>query len=374
MTWLRDKFTKTIEATKRRIALPLAPKVNKHGRSSDCTTPRSIVVFRQGENPSFSYFLEERLHFYHASIQVYERCLDDEIADINPVGCFVVICRYLGARQLNWIERNADQLAGVGIFIDDDVLGIVLDWDTPLPYRAKLIRFHLWPLRRLNSHLDIVWASTPTLVNVLGSNGAAVRLLPPLPTSADALPMKATEPNHRLIIGYHATGIHRGEHTFLKPIIREILSRHKNVIFEVTADGRNARIWEDRSLPESRLRVMPPVPWKEFARRSRQSPVDIALVPLLDSRINRARADTKRIDVSRMGAAGIYSNSEVYGRNRVAGEIFVENDRAAWIAAIQALLSSEFARETARSATLRAVERMRAAEPTIPGLFQVESK
>lgn len=350
------------------------PRPRTHRSTFAEAVPRSIVVFRQGENPSFSYFLEERLHFYNARMPVDVRCLDDDIADIDPEGCFVIICRYLGTRQMNWIERHAAHLAGVGMFIDDDVSGIVLDRVTPLRYRAKLARLHLWPLRRLNSHLDIVWASTPTLVNLLESNGAVVRLLPPLPTGTDVLPTKRTERDHSLIIGYHATGIHRAEHIFLKPIIDEILSRYENVIFEVTAGGRNANIWQDKKSTKSRLRILPPLPWKEFALRSRHSPVDIALVPLLDGRINSARADTKRIDVSRMGAAAIYSNSEVYSRNRVTGEMLVENNHAAWIAAIQALLNSESARETARLATFRAVERMCAAERSIPGLLQVELK
>ncbi|KQW51011.1 hypothetical protein ASD02_32275 [Ensifer sp. Root1252] len=314
------------------------------------------------------------MHFYSARIPVNVRCLDHDITGINPEGCFVIICRYLGWRQLNWIERHAAQLAGVGMFIDDDVSAIVLDQNTPLPYRAKLARLHLWPLRRLNAHLDIVWAATPALVSVLESNGAVVRLLPPLPTGSDVRPAKRTTRNYSLTIGYHATGIHRGEHAFLKPIIDEILSRHENIIFEVTAGGRNASIWQDKKPADSRLRILPPLPWKEFALRSRHSPTDIALVPLLDGRINSARADTKRIDVSRMGAAAIYSNSEVYRRNQSAGEMLVENDYRAWIAAIETLVNSESAREIARAATLMTVERMRAAEPTIPGLFQAEAK
>ncbi|MNT92500.1 hypothetical protein D3C72_2337980 [compost metagenome] len=75
-----------------------------------------------------------------------------------------------------------------------------------------------------------------------------------------------------------------------------------------------------------------------------------------------------------MGAAAIYSDSEVYGRNQSAGEMLVENDHAAWIAAIQTLVNSESAREIARAATLKAVERMRAAEPTIPGLLRAEAE
>ncbi|MBM3094842.1 hypothetical protein GFB56_29285 [Ensifer sp. T173] len=365
MTWLEDQFHNTVGA--------LLPQPRTRRSTFTEAVARSIVVFRQGENPSFSYFLEERLRFYDARIPVNVRCLDHDIADINPEGCFVIICRYLGWRQVKWIERHAAKLAGVGMFIDDDVSAIVLDSDTPLPYRVKLARLHLWPLRRLNAHLDIVWAATPTLVRVLESNGAVVRLLPPLPTGTDVLPAMRTGNDHCLIIGYHATGIHRAEHAFLKPIIDEILSRHENVIFEVTADRRNATIWQNKKSTESRLRILPPLPWKEFALRSRHSPADIALVPLLDGRINSARADTKRIDVSRMGAAAIYSNSEVYSRNQSEGEMLVENNPAAWIAAIQTLLNSKSAREAARSATFKAVERMRAAQPNIPGLLQVES-
>lgn len=358
----------TVSAVRAKLGA-LLPQPKTRSSSFTAVAPRSIVVFRQGPNPSFSYFLEERLRYYGAHIPVSVRCLDDDITDIEPTGCFIIICRYIGARLLKWIERHVAQLAGVGIFIDDDVSGIMLDIDAPLSYRAKLARFHLWPLRRLNPHLDIVWAPTPTLVELLKTNGTVVRLLAPLPSASDSLPLGLSPRAGRLVIGYHATGIHYAEHVFLKPIVSEILLRHPNVVFEVSANGRNARVWRDKRFDQSRLRILPTLPWEEFSQRSRDCPVDIALVPLLDKRINMVRADTKRIDVCRMGAAAIFSKSDAYALNQHPDEILIENDHDAWIAAIELLMVSEERRKIARLATFNAAEQMRSLDPTIPGLL-----
>jgi len=335
--------------------------------------PRSLIVFTKGENPTFSYYLEERLRFYRAHMPVTVRCIqEDYLDDLKPDGAFVIICRYLRDRQTNWIKRNGERFAGIGLLIDDDVPGLVLGADAEVAHRARLACLHLWPLWRLTNHLDLVWASTPALARLLASGGCAVRVMQPLPTEWHSTPAEpALHPPAEVVIGFHATGVHAAEHQFLEPIISEILSRHDGVVFEVSAESRAVRIWK-KGLPDAKIRVRPILPWNEFARQSRQYPVDIALVPLLDKPINHVRSDTKRIDVSRMGAAAVFSDMETYSRNRHPGELLVDNSQAAWIAAIESLIASPDARAAARRATEGAVAEMRSADPAIPGVLVPE--
>ncbi len=66
---------------------------------------------------------------------------------------------------------------------------------------------------------------------------------------------------------------------------------------------------------------------------------DIALAPLLAGRtINDSRADTKRIDTSRMGAgAAIFSRCTTFARCAVAGEFHIGNTMEEWLMAIDQL-------------------------------------
>lgn len=347
----------------------LVPGVKtRQGEFSD-VRPRSIIAFRKGSNPTFSYYLDARLQFYGQNMPVTIRCIDrDDLTNLDPAGAFVVVCRYLRTAHVNWILRNAHQLAGVGLFMDDDVSGILLSTQAPFSYRAKLVQLHLRPLLRLGNCLDVLWASTPPLASLLASNGSAVRLLPPLPSKAVVAPDDAARSSAELSIGFYATGIHAAEHTFLKPIVAEILTRYANVTFEVSASGRHARDWQNDLPKGCTVRIRPMLPWEEFVTYSREHPTDIVLVPLLNGRVNISRADTKRIDVCRMRAAAVFSDSEPYRRNRQPAEILVKNEHGSWVDAIESLIKSPEKRAAARSATFAAVEQMTRREPTIPGL------
>jgi len=349
---------------------PMMPRPRTRKNKFADISPRSLIVFTKGENPTFSYYLEERLRFYRSHMPVTVRCIQENcLADLEPDGAFVIICRYLRAKQTNWIKRNAERFAGVGLLIDDDVSGLVLGADAGMAHRVRLARLHLWPLWRLTNHLDLIWASTPALAKRLESDGCAVRVMQPLPTEQHSTPAPLPlYPTADVVIGFHATGVHAAEHQFLEPIISEILSRHDGAVFEVSAENRTARRWKS-ILPNAKLRIRPVLPWNEFACQSRQHPIDIALVPLLDKPINHVRSDTKRIDVSRMSAAAVFSDMETYSRNRHSGELMVDNNQEAWIKAIESLIESSDIRASARRATADAVAEMRSADPTIPGVL-----
>ncbi len=83
-------------------------------------------------------------------------------------------------------------------------------------------------------------------------------------------------------------------------------------------------------------------------------------MPLLRSRANRARAGTKRIDVARLGGAGVFSASPAYGSGEGSDEVIIPNRRRLWIAAILTLIDDAEARAKAAAATRRAVEAMAA--------------
>lgn len=352
------------------IILQLLPRVKTRRSHFDGAYARSLVVFTKGANPTFSYYVAERLRRLKSEIPIKIHNIDDkDLSTIDPEGAFVIICRYLRHAQINWIKRHGARLAGVGLLIDDDVRNLVVRSDAGLLYRTRLIRFHLWALSRINSQLDIIWASTPALADTLADTGCFTTVLSPLPGIECTTRDEVRSAERPLVISFQATSIHSAEHLFLRPIVSDILSRYPEVVFEVSADSKNEKIWRDITLHQSRIRIRPTIGWTEFLETTRQESVDIALVPLVSNLTNRVRSDTKRIDVARLGAAAVFSDVEAYARRRVIGEVLVQNNVENWISAIEGLITSPQRRAVARQATMDAVAKMRNETASFPGIL-----
>ena len=323
-----------------------------------------IIVFARLPNPSFDYYCAARML---ASGAPPATVVDIRGAMPEPDqarGAFVIICRYISGSALGWIERNEASLAGVAYFTDDDVSTFVLSSDAKLGYRFFLFSLALWPLRRLNKVLDRLYVSTPALAEAFAE--ASPFVLPPAPPKS----MWASRDRHKdpakpLTILFHAKAIHDTEHAFLAPILREVMARRPGLAVEISGDERSLVHWQGLS----GVTITPEIPWPAYVETTRLDGADIVLVPLLASPANANRSDTKRIDIARMGAAGIFSASRAYGDADGSGEIILPNDPARWIAAIIGLIDDGEQRARAAAATLQKVEAMTVrAEPGFPGL------
>ncbi|OKP70668.1 hypothetical protein BTE77_26335 [Ensifer adhaerens] len=276
-------------------------------------------------------------------------------------GTFLVVCRYASLAMLNWLDRHEGQISGVALLVDDDIPALVTGSEASLPYRFFLFRKALVPLPRLSRHLDIIWASTDTLAGRIGNDGT---VLPPAPPLEMCMSRQHDRDGHQVKIAYHATSIHNKEHVFLRPIVADVLQRCPRAHFEVVADGGAARMWSGME----RVRVVKPLAWDEYLRETSQTHVDILLVPLLDSLVNRSRSDAKRIDAARMGAAPIYSASNAYGRCCVTEELRIPNTFEDWVHHVLLLINDTASRQThAAIAKERAIAMSLRAEA---GLFE----
>ncbi|WJH39065.1 hypothetical protein N7E02_19445 [Aliirhizobium terrae] len=273
---------------------------------------------------------------------------------------FVVICRYVTSQQLRWIEQSRPLLAGVVLFVDDDLASIVSGCDGTLRYKLRLIRVGIRPLLRLNKMLDAVWVSTSELSRRFERPGHVPLVVAPFPEMFQpSLTHNKENSQKPLKLVYHATGIHHREHDFLRPIVMRAMEQHTSLHFEVIADGKLAEEWQKLDLPKDRFKLRSGLSWPDYVSFTATEPADIALVPLLDSRTNNCRSDTKRIDVARMKAAAIFSKSETFDRCATDGELHVENTPDAWLSAIDILVKDQNRRTTARNATLGSLEKMR---------------
>ncbi|MBB4007434.1 glycosyltransferase family protein [Allorhizobium taibaishanense] len=330
---------------------------------------RSILVFGRVPNPTFDYYLPVRLEAAGMPPHQVHDIRRFDPAGLDPDGAFVVVCRYASKPLLAWIEAHADRLAGVGLLLDDDIHAVISSRDADIAYSLFLWYRALHPLRRLNRHLDIIWLSTPQLVQAIGEPKA--HILPPAPPASlwERRPKtgegaKAVA-EEKVVIAYHATGVHVAEHHFLKPVIRKVLEARPQTVFEVFAGKKARQIWRGMD----RVTVKAPVSWPQYLVYAGTAQVDIMLVPLAPSEANDSRAGTKFIDVARLGAAGLFSDALAYDGGPQDAHPRLPYDERVWIEEILRLVDDPEMR-AARAADIAAkvAQMSRSFAPLFPEL------
>lgn len=290
-----------------------------------------IVVVVAGPNPSFDYYLAPRLTggLPVEIVQVDERI---ENARERLAGAFVIFCRYMSARWLAAIEDNVADISGVGLFLDDDVDALAADRTVPLLYRWRLRRLHLDLRARLNRLCDLVFVSNHALARRYAA--AQPYILPPLAGDTDA-PVAADQ-SRPFRICFHSTSVHDAEHSWLRPVMREILRSEPNVTCDVAASVPQSWWWH--TVP--RAQVGPSMRWPQYHRWSRERGADLLLAPLIPTPGNLCRSWTKRIDAMRLGASILVSAPEVYLPSAAESDLgmCVPLQRDAWLAAIRSLV------------------------------------
>lgn len=316
--------------TFRQLLLP-RPKRKPHPRIIAMSAVARILVFGRMPNPTFDYYLAARLEAEAMPpFEVHDiRRFDPETLEAE--GSLVIIVRYASPALLRWIAAQDEKLAGVGLLLDDDIAAVITGREADPGYRFFLWYRAVWPLYRLNRHLDWLWLSTPGLKQALGEPGAKV--LPPCPAPRFWQGHDGRKQGDAVVIAYHATGIHVSEHRFLRPVVEQLLALRPEIRVEIFAGPKAQRLWTGLD----RVQLFAPVSWTDYLAMDEAQSADILLVPLMASRENASRSPTKHIDAARMGAAGIFSASAAYGPADPS-RFILPNDPGLWVKAIVTLI------------------------------------
>src|SRR4051794_5481648 len=81
--------------------------------------PTSIIAVVAGPNPSFSYYLSPRLDAETMPVRTLDLGTIPSGRELRDA--FVVFCRYTSGAWMRAIEAHAGDIAGVGLFVDDDI-------------------------------------------------------------------------------------------------------------------------------------------------------------------------------------------------------------------------------------------------------------
>ncbi len=214
--------------------------------------------------------------------------------------------------------------------IDDDVEAAVADPGLPPGQRLKLALLERGHGRRLLRLGAEVVASSAALADRYRGR-APVHLLAP----HWSLPLAApSEPAGRLRIAYLGSAVHRGDLAFLAPALRRLLDARPELELHLAANHRAAPL-----AGHPQVRPIRATAWPDYRRWLAGRRFDIAVYPLLDTAVNRARSVNKLIEHAIVGAAGLYSGCWPEARRvaRRGAGLVLANRAEDWAEAIEAL-------------------------------------
>jgi glycosyltransferase involved in cell wall biosynthesis len=307
--------------------------VGSYGRQ----LPRRAMVLTPGVIPTTEIYLKGRIEKqFSGAVRYVDTTITSPKAIELEEDTLVVVVRHAPLRWLRWLKRMDHRFAQVAFLMDDDMPLALQAPELPLPYALKTAWRFAITKRFLSARCRQVWLSTRELARRYPQSAAQVWEPGYLPELSNARSSAA--------YFYHGTWAHRQEIEWLVPIVKAVQRALPEAWFEIMGGDKVRRLF--RGIP--RVRVVHPMPWQDYRRYARTSTLQVGLAPCLDTPFNRGRSHVKVFDITRLGAAGVYSNGTPYAEKVSHGRtgLLCKNDPAVWAAAIVLLLENEELRKT----------------------------
>ncbi len=292
--------------------------------------PRQALVLSPGIIPTTDIYLRGRLETRFGVAVRYVDVLKTSPNELRMgEDVLVVVVRHAPSCWLRWLEDQKSRLAGVVYLMDDDIPAAARTRELPFRYALKTGWRYALARRHLGRLCSEVWVSTPELAKRYARSSP--KLCEPTYLGQE----KVGEPAP--VYFYHGTWAHRREIEWLVPIVRQVQKTVPGAWFEITGTDRVRRLY--RGIP--RVRVVHPMPWKDYLAYAGTVRYQAGLAPCFDTPFNRARSHSKMFDITRLGAAGIFSNLTPYKEKVIHGEtgLLCDNVPKKWVAALTLLLT-----------------------------------
>lgn len=307
-------------------------------RQVDRCKPEKVVVLTPGEIPTTDLYLRGQLESRFETTAAYV----DTLGSTPPcdaeftVNTLIVVVRYAPRRWLLWLQRHRRKLAGVVFLMDDDIPSALRTPELPFRYGLKTAWRYARTRRLLERLCDEVWVSTRELSRRYAESSP--KLVEPAYVDSTS-----TDEN-TVIYFYHGSWAHRWEIEWLTAIVKRVQILVPGAWFEIMGVDRVRKMF--RGIP--RVRVIHPMPWKDYLAYAGTVKYHVGLAPCFDTAFNRARSHSKIFDITRLGAAGIYSNVTPYADKVIHGKTgwLCANQPDKWIEALTRLLSDGELRAT----------------------------
>jgi glycosyltransferase involved in cell wall biosynthesis len=293
--------------------------------------PWSVLVLAPGDMPTTDYYLRGRLEEQFGEVLYIDTLRTSPEVAVLGKSPMIVIVRHAPLNWLRWLGQHQEKLAGVAFLMDDDIPAILRAHDLPPLYALKAAWRYARTRRLLGRLCSEVWVSTPELARRYPE--ASPKVWEPgyiVPDTSEKEP---------IAYFYHGTWSHRREMEWLAPIVRKVQESVPNGWFEIMGTDKVKKIF--RGIP--RVRIVHPMPWRDYLEYSGSVRYQVGLAPCFDTPFNRARSHSKIFDITRLGAAGIYSDVVPYSEKVVHEQtgLLCQNDPEVWGAAITRLLHNQ---------------------------------
>jgi len=293
-------------------------------------SPKAILLLEPREIPTTFFYIRSRIpeHLGGKSTKRFDSTkAPSKSLKIEP-DTWVIIVRHARRSWLKVLRQNRDLLVKVTYLKDDDIPAVFNANDLPWHYSL----WTGWRFLTTRGLLDKVVSEVVVSTRELADRYPESKPLVWEPHYNDTSVMPPTT----LVYFYHATLTHAREMKWLVPIVRRVQKAVPNAWFEIIGDGSVARLF--KGIP--RVRCVHPMDWPIYHEYLGSVSFDVGLAPLMDSAFNRARSHTKLYQITRAGAAGIYSNGVPYSEKIVHGitGLLIANHRYLWVRTIIALL------------------------------------
>lgn len=295
---------------------------------------RNIWIVEDRDLPSTEYYILPAMKILNLIDRI--RILNYPPSSFQENQIHLIFVRYVNKDWADFVASNKGKIRRIYYFMDDDLFDVTSWLGLPLRYIKKLfLKAYRWK----------DWLIKNDAVFLVSNDYLALKytelnpiILPPYPIF-DYKSLESDNPSETQIphiIFYYGTASHNREKRWIYPIVKEILNRHENVVFEIIADGSVSRLYTGLK----RVTVYPPMPWSEYKSFLLSKRRYIGLSPYLDYRFNRARTITKFFEIVACGAVGIYSSIYIYNSVLAGKEIgfSLPNIQDHWVTAISKLL------------------------------------
>lgn len=308
--------------------------------ASDC---ENVVVLAPLGSPSLDYYLQNirdrapgaKMHIIDSSHRA-----DDSLSIAQE--SWLIVVRHTHKSWIKWLVRQRNNLTRVTWFLDDDVAGTKTERSLPRLYAWRTFLRYATIRRNLLKLATEMAFSTPELATRYPEKPSEIWAPRHVATPRKVSPMTYF---------YHGTSAHRAEMEWLLPIVENVQTQMPNAWFEIMSDTYARKLY--RHVP--RVRMLHPMSWPDFLEYTSSFPQHVGLAPLFPTHFNLARSHVKFFDITRTGAAGIYSNIGPYPDHIKNGEtgILLPNDPDRWVEAITYLLTHPAERERLQTNALQ---------------------
>lgn len=321
------------------ILTALAPGHEFRPKAKYSGEPEQVLVLTRRKSSTAEIYIRPRLLNSRLPVKYIDYSHFLPASRYFTKKTFVIISRYINNPWCEALKYYRDNISGVAYLMDDNIPEAGLDHTLPPDYALGLAQFFHRYWKKLQDICSELWVSSQYLCERYQSTNTF--RIDPIFISK---PRSADNKNSYLTIFYHAQRPHYQDNLWLLDIIKCIQQRYQHTAFE-TFGGEKIKNAYAR-IPRSQ--ILSGFNWEAYLDYCATTNHDIGLAPLTSGIFNRARSINKLFDISRCGAAGIYTDSEPYSVvvDSWKTGVLCEHVKEAWIEAISELIEKESLRKS----------------------------